>query len=130
MYIELKPCPFCHCQNRLKKVHIISRRLPFWWFIECDNCHCCGETKLFLRRAVKAWNRRAETVKEKQSDVVEVVRCKDCKYFFDECCNHEKNRVLHRVPDFGKHYSYAGRIKVEPDHYCGYGERKEGDDNA
>ena len=57
---ELKPCPFCHYQNRLKKVHIISRRLPFWWFIECDNCHCCGETKLFLRRAVKAWNRRAD----------------------------------------------------------------------
>lgn len=61
------------------------------------------------------------------ADVVEVVRCKDCKYFFDECCNHEKNRVLHRVPDFGKHYSYVGRIKVEPDHYCGHGERKEGD---
>ena len=65
--------------------------------------------------------------KQPAEDVVEVVRCKDCKYFFDECCNHEKNRVLHRVPDFGKHYSYAGRIKVEPDHYCSYGERKEGD---
>lgn len=58
------------------------------------------------------------------ADVVEVVKCKECKYFFDECCNHEKNRVLHRVPDFGKHYSYVGRIKVEPDHYCGHGERK------
>lgn len=70
---DLKPCPFCHYQNRLKKVHIISRRLPFWWFIECDNCHFCGETKLFLRRAVKSWNRRAETVKaQPAADVVEV----------------------------------------------------------
>ena len=57
---ELKPCPFCHCKKKKKKVHIISRRLPFWWFIECDNCHSCGETKLFLRRAVKAWNRRVD----------------------------------------------------------------------
>lgn len=56
---ELKPCPFCHYKNRLKKVHIVSRRLPFWWFIECDNCHYCGETRLFLRRAIRAWNRRA-----------------------------------------------------------------------
>lgn len=64
------------------------------------------------------------------ADVVEVVRCEKCKYFFDECCNHEKNRVLHRVPDFGKHYVYVGRIKVEPDHFCSYGERKEGDGNG
>ena len=28
--------------------------------IECDNCHWCGKTKLFLRRAVKAWNRRVD----------------------------------------------------------------------
>ena len=59
--------------------------------------------------------------KQPAADVVEVVRCENCKYFFDECCNHEKNRVLHRVPDFGKHYSYMGRIKVEPDHFCSYG---------
>lgn len=65
---DLKPCPFCHCQNQLKKAHIISRRLPFWWFIECDNCHCCGETKLFLRRAVKAWNRRADNKQKNLTD--------------------------------------------------------------
>lgn len=58
--IELEPCPFCHYKNRLIKVHIISRRLPFWWYIKCDNCHFCGETKLFLRRAIVAWNRRTD----------------------------------------------------------------------
>lgn len=52
---ELKPCSCCGS----KLVYIISRQLPFWWYIECDKCHCCGETKLFLRRAIKAWNRRA-----------------------------------------------------------------------
>lgn len=57
---ELKRCPFCGGKNRIIKVHIISRKLPFWWFIECDNCHYCGETKLFLFRAIKAWNRRAD----------------------------------------------------------------------
>lgn len=67
---------------------------------------------------------------QENSDMVEVVRCEKCKYFFDECCNNEKNRVAHRVPDFGKHYSYVGGIKVEPYHYCGYGEPKEGENNA
>lgn len=56
---ELKPCPFCGIKNRLTKVHISSNRLPWWWYIECDNCHWCGEEKLFLRRAIMAWSRRA-----------------------------------------------------------------------
>lgn len=54
MYIELKPCPFCRYQNRLKKVHIISRRLPFWWFIECDNCHCCEESQTVFTQSSKS----------------------------------------------------------------------------
>lgn len=54
---ELKPCPKCN-GKLLKKVHILSRRLPWWWYIECWNCHYCGKTKLFYPRAIKAWNRR------------------------------------------------------------------------
>lgn len=57
-------------------------------------------------------------------DVVEVVYCENCRYFFDDCCNHPKNIVAYRVPDFGKHYAYAEGIKVEPDHFCGYGEKR------
>lgn len=58
---KLEACPSCHYQNRLIKVHIIGgRRLPWWWFIECDNCHYCGETRLFLIRAARAWNRKAK----------------------------------------------------------------------
>lgn len=40
-----------------KMVHIVSRNLSHWWYIECENCHYCGETKLFLVRAIKSWNK-------------------------------------------------------------------------
>ncbi len=58
MNIELKPCPNCRIKNRMIKVHILRARLPWWWCIKCDNCGWRGETKLFLIRAIKAWNRR------------------------------------------------------------------------
>ena len=54
--MKIKKCPNCGVVNRINKVHILSRSLPFWWFIECDNCHACGKTKIFLRRAIKSWN--------------------------------------------------------------------------
>lgn len=56
---ELKPCPNCKSTN-IKKVRICSRRLASWYFIECFKCHWCGPVRLFLYRAVKAWNRRAD----------------------------------------------------------------------
>ena len=56
--MELKPCPFCGYSNTIVKIHILSRRLP-WWYLECDNCHWRSKTKLLKKRAVKAWNRRA-----------------------------------------------------------------------
>ena len=45
------------------------------------------------------------------SDVVEVVRCKDCKYFDTGYCG---------IPFIGK--------KVNPNYYCSYGERKDEED--
>ena len=47
-----------------------------------------------------------------KADVVEVVRCKDCVY------SNEKHTTCH----YG-----VGRY-VKPDHFCGYGERKEPND--
>lgn len=61
---ELKPCPKCGATDRIHKVHIISRRHPWRYYIECDNCHYCGETKLFLRRAIKAWNKRINKMED------------------------------------------------------------------
>ena len=52
-----KPCPNCGCEIN-RRAHILSNMLPFWWYIECDNCHWCGKTKLFLWRAVRAWNKQ------------------------------------------------------------------------
>jgi hypothetical protein len=56
--IRRKPCPDCG-SSRIYNVHIASRRLPFWWRLECWGCHYCGGTRLSIRRAIKSWNRRA-----------------------------------------------------------------------
>lgn len=61
----LNCCPNCRCNN-LKYVRVVSRRLPFWWRIECWNCHYCGKTKLFLKRAIKSWNKEMEKKKGKR----------------------------------------------------------------
>lgn len=49
------------------------------------------------------------------SDVVEVVRCKDCK--------HIKEEHFKILPD-GFSCELSG-LMVEPEHYCSYGERAE-----
>ena len=57
-------------------------------------------------------------------DAVEVVRCRDCKYYYDYgvnrdyCCHRSKCRK--QVFDF----------KFKADDFCSYGERKEGADNG
>ena len=60
---KLKPCPFCGKSGSAMRVNriwfsgsILDKHL---YFIECPNCHWCGQTKLFLWRAKRAWNRRA-----------------------------------------------------------------------
>lgn len=60
---EVKSCPNCGSTNT-KKVHSLSRRLPWWWHIECWNCHWCGKTKLFLFRAIRSWNKETRTSKK------------------------------------------------------------------
>lgn len=59
--VSVKPCPEC---GKLPNVYrimfsgsIFDKHL---FFVECPNCHYCGKTKLFWRRAVKAWNRRKD----------------------------------------------------------------------
>ena len=59
MQNKLKSCPNCKSTN-IKKVHSLSRQLPFWYWIECFDCHWCGKTKLFLHRAITSWNKESE----------------------------------------------------------------------
>lgn len=61
----LELCPNCLSGN-LKKVRCCSRILPWWHYIECFDCHWCGKTRLFLRRAIKIWNKDARKLREKK----------------------------------------------------------------
>ena len=72
---ELKQCPFC---GRTPTVEDCGTNR---WFVRCK----CGiaQDKLYYQRcdAVRAWNRRKSSRHE-----IEVVRCKDCKWFGDIGC--------------------------------------------
>ena len=56
-------------------------------------------------------------------DAVEVVRCKDCKYY----CQDKINGVICRHPELDFDIEcYDHWINTKPDDFCSYGERKEG----
>ena len=60
---ELKPCPYCTASfGYLKIWKICGSKIFHKYFVECSRCHWCGETKVFKRRAVRAWNRRVDNV--------------------------------------------------------------------
>ena len=52
-------------------------------------------------------------------DVVEIVRCKDCKYF-----DIEEDDALGTCMGKFICVSLGGEIYPEPNHYCSYGERR------
>lgn len=75
----------------------------------CDekaNCNICELT--YYRNGY---------IKSPTADVVEVVRCKDCKYFTEEMIADD----LEYICNF-----FGGMITISPDYYCSYGERREG----
>jgi len=50
------------------------------------------------------------------ADVVEVVRCKDCKHFAEEMIGDDLEYICESV---------SGMLNPVPDFYCSYGERRE-----
>jgi hypothetical protein len=56
--------------------------------------------------------------KLKKADVVAVVRCKDCKHWYDE------EEVCLKIYSDGSVSPYAWQTR-EPNDFCSYGERKE-----
>ena len=56
-------------------------------------------------------------------DAVEIVRCRDCKHYMPQKKSaHWENRA--------NYCNRLVRIKVRPNDFCSYGERKDGDDNG
>ena len=53
-----------------------------------------------------------------ETDVVEVVRCKDCKY-----CETVEDAILHYTHRLCSHKMF--KYPVEATNFCSYGERKE-----
>jgi hypothetical protein len=76
---------------------------------EMDKCSICELT--YYRKGY---------IKSPTADVVEVVRCEDCKY-----CHHRAipNNERYECEYFG--CSDEAVDYVEPTHYCSYGERRE-----
>lgn len=78
---------------------------------DCAHCHVCGFAKeIGSDKAVKMFDFKCPDFQNK-ADVVNVVRCKDCKYlmlsdYYGECSKRYMGIVL-------------------PDDYCSYGERKD-----
>lgn len=61
------------------------------------------------------------------ADVVEVVRCKECKYNDRGDCIHPDN-VSHSYDcDWN---CYEHHLSISDDHFCSHGERKDGADNV
>lgn len=50
----MRACPECGCFT-IHNCHILSAKLPWWYYLECANCHWCSKTKLFLWRAKRSW---------------------------------------------------------------------------
>ena len=51
-------CPKCG-GHKIIINHIVSARLLWWYYLECEKCHYCGKPKLFKARAINAWEREA-----------------------------------------------------------------------
>ena len=54
------------------------------------------------------------------ADIVEVVRCKDCKFYNCGECWHNNNMTYGSNSD-GDEYNIC--FEVSKEHFCGYGER-------
>lgn len=128
MEFELKPCPFCGGEAKLREFRaelpMSEERNEF--FVICHECGCIrspgsiyGAVNLYYQKdaeekkrkfqeqAVKAWNQRSETI-----DAEKVVRCKDCAHYFEfgNWCN--KNSCAVSENDFCSRAEKSQLVKL------------------
>ena len=79
----------------------------------------------FLKECMKTFGNMGVTIKaiecianECTADVVEVVRCRDCIY-----CTPVSDPIVDAVLEFCEYGLKP--VAIEPNHFCGYGEREE-----
>ena len=116
---KIKPCPFCG-EKDLIDYGIMRGTMQGFDYVQCENCgaeiHSIHNGKHI--EAIEKWNTRTELLKEYPAvDAVEVVRCKDCKFLFDIGLCFENIKGI-------------GYKKPNPNDFCSYGERKEGDESV
>lgn len=86
----------------------------------------CGAVFVYGKKVCKAIVSRLNVIPA--ADVVEVVRCRECKHFQLDAWGNANGVpliVAHEICDL-----WAGGCKTNPDGYCFCGERKDGADNA
>lgn len=123
LYKAVKPCPFCGSEDIYAKFehgYLDNSAIVF-----CNGCKASikleendqeGFSEETVKKAVEAWNRRAERK--------EILRCKDCKYFEFNCIKNVNGKpviIAHEIC-----YKWGKGAKTSANGYCFLAERKEG----
>ena len=80
---------------------------------------CIAQSKGLFKSvcvAIKCFVEQMPTV-----DAVEVVRCKDCKWYDADC------EICVYLSEDGDTYDCGCDVNMKPDDFCSYGERKDND---
>lgn len=107
-------------QNRLIDANDFLKALENADADVCEEYPDCDCDWGFSRKAIEELVQNIPTV-----DAVEVVRCKDCRYFE---IDHDDFLGLCKCGNIAT--SYAGEIYPEREHFCSYGERKDNERKA
>ena len=117
----------CKCKNYLISIGKPKNKIDCiaWLLLNvfgCKFCETCRDKPCNIKDGELCTDNIAnyirEAVKEENTptaDVVEVVRCKDCKHWggvtYGQMCR--------------KYSGFETKVCTEKDHYCSYGERRE-----
>jgi len=102
-------CPNCKNPNYMVLLGDASKTHKY----KCMNCNVYLNDFDFEEEPLQpVWKRECMNAKV---DMVEVVRCKDCRHWWkeNELCTHEKTMD-----------GNVCCLKAKPDFYCGYGESR------